>query len=108
MLSIFRTNQLMASFLLVFYAAALRFWGLVYLEPWEPTGTGIFSDWVYDQIGYSGIVPAIVATLLVFIEGWMINALVLRDRLGRDANLFPGLFFILNFRLYIWLTSSTS
>lgn len=85
----------MASFLLVFYAAALRFWGLVYLEPWEPTGAGIFSDWVYAQIGQAGIVPAIVATLLVFVEGWMINALVLRDRLGRDANLFPGLFYIL-------------
>ncbi|NET36440.1 MAG: hypothetical protein F6K19_31165 [Cyanothece sp. SIO1E1] len=85
----------MASFLLVFYAAALRFWGLVYLEPWEPTGTGIFSDWVYEQVGYSGIVPAIIATVLIFVEGWMLNALVLRDRLGRDANLFPGLFYIL-------------
>lgn len=85
----------MASFLLVFYAAALRFWGLVYLEPWEPVATGILSDWVYDQVGYSGLVPSIIATVLVFIEGWMLNALVLRDRLGRDANLFPGLFFIL-------------
>ncbi|NRB47563.1 MAG: hypothetical protein HRU41_07805 [Saprospiraceae bacterium] len=85
----------MASFLLVFYAAALRFWGLVYTEPWEPAASGILSDWVYDQVGYAGIIPAIIATLLVFVEGWMLNALVLRDRLGRDANLFPGLFFIL-------------
>lgn len=85
----------MASFLLVFYAAALRFWGLVYTTSWEPNASGILSDWVYDQVGYSGITPAIIATLLVFVEGWMLNALVLRDRLGRDANLFPGLFFIL-------------
>ncbi|MBX2871929.1 MAG: hypothetical protein KTR30_07515 [Saprospiraceae bacterium] len=85
----------MASFLLVFYAVAVRFWGLVYIEPWEPVASGIFSDWVYDQVGYSGMVPAIIATLLVFVEGWMLNALVLRDRLGRDPNLFPGVFFIL-------------
>lgn len=85
----------MASLLLVFYAALLRFWGLVYTEPWEPTASGILADWVYTQLGYSGLVPWIIATLLVFIGGWMLNGLVLRDRLGKDANLFPGVFFIL-------------
>ena len=85
----------MASLLLVFYAAALRFWGLVYVEPWKPVESGILADWVYAQIGHAGMWPWIVATILVFIEGWMLNGLVLRDRLGKDANLFPGLFFIL-------------
>lgn len=85
----------MASFLLVFYAAALRFWGLVYVEPWEPVGAGVLADWVYTLVGQSGIIPSIIATLLIFIEGWMLNGLVLRDRLGKEANLFPGVFFIL-------------
>ncbi len=81
--------------MLVAYALVLRFWGLVYTDAWEPESAGILAQWVYGQVGYSGWIPSLIALLLVFIEAWMLNALVLRDRMGKDANLFPGVFYIL-------------
>lgn len=85
----------MASVILVIYALLLRFWTLVYIDEWEPQSAGVLAKWVYDMVGTKGWLPDSLAILLVFVQAWMLNALVLRDRLGRDANLFAGVFFIL-------------
>ncbi len=81
--------------MLVAYALLLRFWGLLYTDIWEPESAGILAQWVYAQVGYTGWVPSLIALLLVFVEAWMLNGLILRDRMGKDANLFPGVFYIL-------------
>ncbi|GJM35381.1 MAG: hypothetical protein DHS20C18_43820 [Saprospiraceae bacterium] len=56
---------------------------------------GILSNWVYGAIGFQGWLPNLVALLLIFAQGLMINAIVFQFRMSNEINLFPGLFYIL-------------
>ncbi len=56
---------------------------------------GILSKWVYEWIGYQGWIPDLLALLLIFVQGIMINAIVFQFRMSQEINLFPGLFYIL-------------
>lgn len=95
MLRLFRTNQISASLLLVFYALLLR--ASVFIIPYEKlqTSTGIFSDWVYSIVGTSGWVSETLALLLVFIQAVAINAIINDHKLNATVNMFPGVFYIL-------------
>lgn len=95
MLNLFRTNQLLFSVLLVFYAAVLHL--AVFLTPieWQPTSYGYFSGMVYDWIGYKGLVPDVGAIVLLFLQATAINAIVAMHRLDDTTTLFPGLFYII-------------
>lgn len=96
MLSIFRTNQLLYSILLLMYAALLHLSVFVLREAWTPVAPGVLSAWVYQLLGgASGINAEITAILLLTAQAAGINAIVLEHRLGEEQNLFPGLFYIL-------------
>ncbi len=95
MLSIFRTNQLFSSVLLLFYAALLRF--VVFMAPfkWTPAGQGVMSNWVYDWLGWQGTGAQVVGLFLVMIQGFIVNYIVLENRLSNTPTLFPGVFYVL-------------
>jgi hypothetical protein len=94
MLTLFRTNQLFASILLVFYIALLR--GSAFVIPIEasPLGAGLFSNWVYGWVGEDGQWASIAAMVLLLIQGFYLNVLVAEHRLASEVSLFPGLFYV--------------
>lgn len=95
MLHLFRTNQLLFSVLLIFYAAILHL--AVFIAPvnWAPSSYGYLSGVLYTWIGYQGIIPDIVTIFLVFIQATFINIMVANHRLDDTVTLFSGLFYIL-------------
>lgn len=95
MLDLFRTNQLLFSILLLFYAAVLHIAVFVVPSDWQPTSHGYLSKAVYEWIGYAGTVPNIVVILLLSLHATILNAMVANNRLDDIVTLFPGLFYIL-------------
>ena len=95
MLAIYRTNQLFASVLLVFYIALVR--ASVWLDSpaWEPSAYGPLAEWVYSRIGYAGQAADIAAMVLLLAQAFFINYFVSEHRLASEVSLFPGLFYIL-------------
>ncbi len=95
MLTLFRTNQLLFGVFLIFYAVALHLCVFFIPDEWTPTGAGFFSKHFYQWIGFRGVLPDIIAILLLFVHAVAINALAARHRLSDMVTLFPGLFYIL-------------
>jgi hypothetical protein len=95
-LNLFRTNQLILGVLLLGYALILRFWLLFSMGPVDIAGDyPLLSGWVFDRLAGPAWLPPLVTTLLVFVQALLINAIVARNRMASEINLFPGLFFIL-------------
>lgn len=95
MLTLFRTNQLIFSVLLIFYAVALHLCVFVIPDDWTPRSAGFFSKLLYEWIGFKGVLPDIIAILLLFAHAIAINVLAARHRLADVVTLFPGLFYLL-------------
>lgn len=95
MLSIFRTNQLLASILLTFYIVLVRISVWFVPENWEPSGYGPLSAWVYQWIGHSGTTPNLVAIVLLLLQATFLNYIISEHRLADTVSLFPGLFYVL-------------
>lgn len=95
MLSIFRTNQLLASFLLLIYAALLHTGPWFVPTVWEPTGYGIAYHWLYESIKGNPLLELSATCVTLFIGGLIINYADLTFRLSREINMLPGLFFVL-------------
>lgn len=95
MLNLFRTNQLLFSVLLIFYAAVLHLVVFVIPIDWQPSSYGYLSAKLYDWIGYKGLIPDILAIVLLFLQATAINSIVATHRLDDSVTLFPGLFYIL-------------
>lgn len=95
MLSIFRTNQLTYSILLLLYAILLHSSDLISHQNWTPVDSGLLYDFLTSRIDVNGIYGILIAVALITIQATMINYIVLENRVGEDQNLFAGLFFIL-------------
>jgi hypothetical protein len=93
-LTLFRSNQLFASILLVFYIALLRGSAFVIPVEAEPLGAGIFSELVYQWIGEDGQQGSIAAMVLLLLQGFYLNVIVAEHRLAPKVSLFPGLFYV--------------
>ncbi len=98
MLSFFRTNQLAASALLIFYAAILHLSSL--LSPDQSAmpaadQAGILGHWLYPLTGTQGLLPTLLTIVLLSVQAVLINVLVSNHRLASEVSLFPGLFYIL-------------
>ena len=95
MLALFRTNQFVANFLLFFYAIIVR--GVVFIHTDEMllSQPGIFTHAVWEWIAPDSTWGFVLSTLLVVLQGIMINLLVSQYRIAREISLFPGLFFVL-------------
>lgn len=95
MLTVFRTNQIFTNVLLVFYILLLRFSVFIADFEWFASGEGLFSKIVYDGIGSQTIWAQIVSILLLLIQGFLVNSIVVGNRMSNEANLFPGVFYVL-------------
>ncbi|MDZ4680136.1 MAG: hypothetical protein SGI94_06815 [Saprospiraceae bacterium] len=98
MLSFFRTNQLAAGALLIFYAAILHLSSL--LSPDQSAmpaadQAGILGYWLYPLTGTQGLLPTLLTIVLLSLQAVLINVLVSNHRLASEVSLFPGLFYIL-------------
>ncbi|MEM1323791.1 MAG: DUF6427 family protein [Bacteroidota bacterium] len=94
MLSLFRTNQSIANFFLVFYAAIYRILPFFFgTQEWSQH-SGILSESTLAIVG-SGPFSYILALLLVCFQALLINTAVASYRITNEVSLFPGLFYIL-------------
>ena len=92
MLQLFRTNQLLVSFLLLFYALGLRFAALDVVPLLG--AAGVWTDAVQGWLP-TPLIRYIAASLLLTGQAIYLNYLVAANRLSRDASQFPGLFYVL-------------
>jgi hypothetical protein len=96
-LTIFRTNQVFYSVLLIFYIVALRF--SVFLAQgvfkWTPSGQGLLSELIYDWVGSQQFISHVIALVLLLIQGFLVNLISINHRLANEVTLFPGLFYVL-------------
>lgn len=85
----------MANIFLLVYAVLVR--GSALWTAGEPRmgHPGIFSQTIYQWIPPYSTTGWVVATLLVVIQGVMINVLVGRYRIASEVSLLPGLFYVL-------------
>lgn len=95
MLSLFRTNQLLNNFFLLFYVAVLYIHVFVMPQSWEPSQPGILAYSFYQWLPWESLTANVIAALLVLLQGILINFLIADNRLNTETNLFPGLFYIL-------------
>lgn len=95
MLSFFRTNQLLASSLLLIYAAILHVSAFYVPDTWEPRGYGLFAEWVYNWVGYKTTLAHIIVIFLVLVQGVTVNVIDFSNKLSREQTLFPGVFLVL-------------
>ncbi len=95
MLSLFRTNQLLFSLLLIFYAAVLHVAAFITETDWQPRSYGILSAWLYDWLPHHTPLAHSAVLLLLVIQATALNAIAATHRFSDTITLFPGLFFIL-------------
>ncbi len=95
MLSLFRTNQFFTSFLLLFYAALVHASVFIIPDKWQPSNTGVWSDWVYQWIDYTSTTAEVLAIVLLFFQATLLNLVITQYRMAKEISLFPGLFYIL-------------
>ncbi len=95
MLSIFRTNQLAVSLLLLFFLAGLWAHTFVFPADWVAPDHGWLSKVVYGWIGKQSWLAKVIAILLLFIQAALINLIAMGHRLDREINMYPGLFFVI-------------
>ncbi|MFT4759227.1 MAG: hypothetical protein ACI9XO_000196 [Paraglaciecola sp.] len=95
MLSIFRTNHILTSILLIFYILLL--WGSLFMVPseWLPEATGIFTNDVWGWLSENNWLNRGVAIFLLLFNATILNYIVSEHRIEYETTLFPGLFYIL-------------
>lgn len=97
MLSFFRTNQLVAAFLLLGYVVVLRGIALFFHLPEtaEPTGEAFFAELVLQFLNDNRVLAASLASALVFTQAILVNRLANNWRISNETSYFPGLFYAL-------------
>jgi hypothetical protein len=95
LLSLFRTNQVLANVLLLAYIALVRSSFLFVPSATVFKPQGIYSYEISQWIGTQHWIEPFVAALVVFIQAILINVLSFRYRIADEKTLFPGIFYIL-------------
>lgn len=62
---------------------------------WSPSGEGLMGGVLYEWIGSQTLTAHIIAILLLVAQGFLINSIVIENRLSNEVNLFPGVFYVL-------------
>jgi hypothetical protein len=94
-LSIFRTNQLLAGILILGYALFLHlpdFWQSA--PPVQPMA-GLGNVWVTPWLDGAPLLSLGVVIALLFLQAVFANAIIFAHRITSPANLFPGVFVVL-------------
>lgn len=97
MLQLFRTNSPIAAILLLVYIFILRLHNFILPNSttWEPINPNFFSRIVYDWVGTDGLAANLVALFLVFIQAFILNQIVMNNKMRRTATYFPAIAYVL-------------
>lgn len=94
-LNVFRTNQLVFSFFLLFYGALLHVGAAFELAPAPSPPNGMLAAYLWPWLTAHDWLPPLLALVLLAIQGWLMNIYAFRNRLSPEVNLFPGVFLML-------------
>lgn len=95
MLSIFRTNQLLAGILILGYALFLHLPDFWQSAPPVQLTPGIGNTWLTPLLQDAPMVSLAAVIALLFIQAIFANAIIFAHRIISPANLFPGVFVVL-------------
>lgn len=98
MLQFFRSNQLFASLLLIFYGFLLHlpaWWQAPEVLSGLDNHAGVLGSWANDTLKGNRWVSISLPVVLLFVMAVFANRLAFRERLSRKVTQFPGLFIIL-------------
>jgi len=94
-LSLFRTNQLVANALLIFYILLLRFSSFIVPLELHPGQAGLLGENLLSIVPPEGTLSAVLSIILIFLQALLINVISARYRIARSVSLFPGVFYVL-------------
>lgn len=94
MLQLFRTNQPLVAVLLLLYALLLRAHNFIFPTNWQPHNPDIFSQMIYSWVGTNSFGANLIALLLVFTQALMLNAVINRHKMTRQASYYTGFAYI--------------
>jgi hypothetical protein len=95
LIHIFKTNIFLNSLLLLLYTVLVRIHGIIYPQVVDTAAvSNSLQEWALTILG-SGRLSAIVACLLVYLQALMINRLVIKNRMGHESSLLPGMLYVL-------------
>lgn len=77
------------------YIAILHLATYWIVDNWEPAGYGVAASWVYHFIGFKGLIPQLVAGILVFLQAFLITLTDYNHKLSKETTLFAGVFLVL-------------
>lgn len=95
MLSIFRTNQLLAGILILGYALFLHLPDFWQSAPPVQLMPGVGNTWLTPLLQDAPMVSLAAVVALLFIQAVFANAIIFAHRIISPANLFPGVFVVL-------------
>ena len=93
MLSLFRTNQLYASFWLLLYVIVLHLSAFLLPTDWQPSGSSLFAQATYHALGASSTVANILAVVLVFFQSLLVHLMCANYKMTSESNFFGGVFY---------------
>lgn len=94
MLSIFRTNQLLVSALLLVFIAVLRAYPFFFPIEWEAPKYGLLSAHIYQMTSQISWIAFLSASILVFLQGIIVNGMASFHRLDKEVTMIPGLVYV--------------
>jgi hypothetical protein len=95
MLQFFRTNSPVAAIILLIYAVLVRLHDFITPSDWQPTNPDYFSKIIYGWVGTNGFVPSLIALLLVFFQGFMLNQIITNNKMLQIPNYFTAVAYVL-------------
>lgn len=96
MIQVFRKNWFVNTLLLLPYALLTRIWAFFDMPAWPYDTEKLSPAYRYLEQFFpeNYTLNVLVATVLVFIAAAQINNIVIKNRIARDINLYPGMAFI--------------
>lgn len=95
MLSIFKTNKIILSILLIPYAFILRSYAYFGDVPTDFDNGGLLSDWIYETIGLDDTWLVSIALVVVLLQALFIILFTNSHKLSGDRTLYAGVFYVL-------------
>ena len=95
MLSLFRTNQVLSTVLVMFFAALMLGAPVLMHLKYQSVDYGIANFFINKLIAGNTTTALIIALVFLFLGAFTVNYIDLNFRLSKDINMMPGLFYVL-------------
>ena len=95
MLSLFRTNQILSTIFVLFFATLMLVAPVLLQVKDQPGNYGIFYHYLYELIRGNNTTALFFALGFLFLGAFTVNYIDLSFRLSKDINMMPGLFYVL-------------